>query len=60
MNRSTLLAMARSRSYLITAAPEDRARIEAGLIELFDDIGAIGEKVVELPYLTRAYRTVKP
>ena len=60
MNRSTLLAMARSRSYLITAAPEDRARIEAGLVELFDDVGAIGEKVVELPYITRAYRTVKP
>ena len=60
MNRATLLAMARSRSYLITAAPEDRAGIEAGLVELFDDIGAIGDKVVELPYLTRAYRTVKP
>ena len=32
--------MARSRSYIITAAPEDRARIEAGLVELFDEIGA--------------------
>jgi len=60
MNRATLLAMARSRSYLITAEPGDRAGIEAGLVELFDDIGAIGDKVVELPYLTRAYRTVNP
>ena len=31
-----------------------------GKISPADDIGAIGEKVVELPYLTRAYRTVKP
>jgi SAM-dependent methyltransferase len=60
MSRETLLAMARSRSYIITAAPEDRAQIEAGLVELFDDIGAIGDAVVELPYVTRAYRAVRP
>ena len=56
MSRDTLLAMARSRSYIITATAEDRAAIEAGLVELFDEIGAVGEKVVELPYVTRAYR----
>ena len=60
MNRQTLLAMARSRSYIITAAPEERTRIEAGLVELFDDIGAIGDKDIELPYVTRAYRAVRP
>jgi SAM-dependent methyltransferase len=60
MSRETLLAMARSRSYLITAAAEDRAAIEAGLGELFDEIGAVGEKVVELPYVTRAYRALRP
>lgn len=60
MNRETLLAMARSRSYLITAAPEDRERIESGLAHLFDAIGAVGDRVVDLPYVTRAYRAVRP
>ena len=60
MNRQTLLAMARSRSYIITATPEERARIESELVLLFDDIGAIGDKVVDLPYITRAYRAVRP
>ena len=60
MNRESLLAMARSRSYIITATPEDRAAIEAGLLALFDEIGAVGDAVVELPYLTRAYRAVRP
>jgi hypothetical protein len=27
---------------------------------LFDDIGAIRDKVVDLPYITRAYRAVRP
>lgn len=60
MNRETLLAMARSRSYIITASAEDRAGIEAGLQSLFDEIGAVGDHVVELPYVTRAYRAVRP
>ena len=52
--------MAHSRSYIITATPGDRAAIEAGLLELFDEIGAVGDKVVGLPYMTRAYRAVRP
>jgi SAM-dependent methyltransferase len=60
MNRETLLAMARSRSYVITASDEDRAAIEAGLMTLFDEIGAVGDRVVDLPYVTRAYRAVRP
>ena len=60
MNRETLFAMARSRSYIITAAPEDRAAIEARLEALFDEIGAVGDRVVDLPYVTRAYRAVRP
>jgi SAM-dependent methyltransferase len=58
MTRSELLAMARSRSYLITAQPDDRARIEDGLTALFDEIGAIGDATVELPYVTTAFRAV--
>ena len=60
MTRDSLLAMAHSRSYIITATPADRAAIEAGLLELFDEIWAVGDKVVELPYVTRAYRAVRP
>lgn len=60
MNRETMLAMARSRSYIITAPPDVRAQIEAGVNELLDDIGAVGDKVVDLPYVTRAYRAVRP
>jgi len=60
MNRETLFAMARSRSYVITAAAEDRAAIEAGLAALFDEVGAVEDKVVDLPYVTRAYRAVRP
>ena len=60
MNRQTLLAMARSRSYLITAEPDDRARIERELAALFDRIGATEDAVIQLPYVTRAFRTIRP
>ncbi len=60
MTRDALFDMARSRSYLITAPPDERERIEAGLAELFDELGAVGEATVELPYVTRAYRAVRP
>lgn len=60
MNRATLLAMARSRSYVITAPADERARIETGLVELLDDIGAIGDRVIDLPYVTRGFRALRP
>ncbi|GEP46789.1 class I SAM-dependent methyltransferase [Microbacterium saccharophilum] len=60
MTRATLTAMVRSRSYIITAGEEERARIDRGIAELFDDIGAVGDAAVELPYVTRAYRAVRP
>lgn len=59
MTRAQLFALARSRSYLITAAPEELTRIEGGLGELFDEIGAVGEQVVDLPYVTSAFRAVR-
>ena len=59
MTRDALLAMARSRSYVITAAPEVRARIEADLEGLLDDVGAVGDAAVDLPYVTEAFRTVR-
>lgn len=60
MTRDDLFAMARSRSYVLTAEPAERARIERALAELCDDIGAVGDAVVDLPYVTRAFRTVRP
>lgn len=60
MVRGRLLDMARSRSYVITASEDERARIEAGLAELLDDIGAVGETTVELPYVTSAFRVLRP
>ena len=52
--------MARSRSYVITAPGEEKTLIEDGLATLFDEIGAVGDATVELPYVTRAYRVLRP
>lgn len=60
MTRQRLLDMARSRSYVITASDDERARIEAGLAALLDEIGAVGAATVELPYVTSAFRVVRP
>lgn len=59
MTRATLFDMARSRSYIITATPDDRSRIEEGLAELFDEIGAVGDAEVDVPYRTEAFRSLK-
>lgn len=60
VTREALTAMVRSRSYVITADPAERARIEEETGALFDEIGAVGDAEVSLPYVTRAYRTVRP
>ena len=60
VTRGTLTAMVRSRSYVITAGAVERARIEREVGELFDEIGAVGDAEVPLPYVTRAYRAVRP
>lgn len=60
MTRASLLNMVRSRSYVITAAPSERARIEQELGRLFDEIGAVGDAAVRVPYVTRAYRVPRP
>jgi len=60
MRREDLFALARSRSHLITASDPERERIEEGLAVLFDQIGAVGDDVVELPYVTHAFRAIRP
>ncbi|HEY5845273.1 MAG TPA: class I SAM-dependent methyltransferase [Nakamurella sp.] len=60
MTRSQLLNMARSRSYVITAPPEEKARIEEGLSTLLDEVGAVGDAPVDLPYVTSGFRVLRP
>lgn len=59
VGRDALQAMVRSRSYVITAAPEERARIEREVASLLDEIGAVGDAFVSLPYVTHGFRAVK-
>ena len=38
---------------------DERARIESGLAALFDEVGAVGDALVDVPYVTHAYRAVR-
>jgi SAM-dependent methyltransferase len=60
VDRATLTAMVRSRSYIITAPAEERERIETAAATLFDEVGAVGDALVDLPYRTHAFRSVRP
>ncbi|MEZ3159684.1 class I SAM-dependent methyltransferase [Microbacterium sp. BWT-B31] len=66
LTRAAFLDMVSSRSYVITASDSDRATILAGVDALFDercrsDEGdAQGLEVVDVPYVTRAYRSIRP
>ncbi|MGN8024770.1 class I SAM-dependent methyltransferase [Microbacterium sp. 22242] len=59
MTRAELHAMARSRSYIITAPDEERAGIERDMDELFDELGLVGGATLAMPYVTAAFRTVR-
>jgi len=59
--RDELFDLVNSRSYVITASPEERARIHAGVGELLDsdpDIG--GQTSWTMPYVTRCFRMRLP
>lgn len=60
ITRDELFAMVQSRSYVITAAPDERDRIEGRLAELFDEVGAVGDARIELPYVTQSFRARRP
>jgi SAM-dependent methyltransferase len=63
ITRSALRDMVASRSYIITAAEEQRARILAEVDELFTAnarTDAVGAEVADLPYRTEAFRTSRP
>lgn len=60
MSPETLLEMVRSRSYVITAEPDERARIEG---EVADHIAQhpspAPDGSIEMPYVTHAFRAVR-
>jgi SAM-dependent methyltransferase len=63
LGREALLSMASSRSYVITASSEDRARVLTVVGDLFDArrrVDDTGAEVVDLPYLTHAFRGIRP
>lgn len=59
MTRAELHAMASSRSYLITASDEERARVARGMDELFDGLGLADGGTLTMPYVTAAYRATR-
>jgi hypothetical protein len=59
MTRAELHAMASSRSYLITASDEERARVARGMDELFDELGLADRGTLAMPYVTAAYRATR-
>jgi len=61
MTLAALTDMMRSRSYVITADPPVRARMEAEFARLFADDAALQSGgTIDLPYRTHAFRTVRP
>ncbi|MBT2485280.1 MULTISPECIES: class I SAM-dependent methyltransferase [unclassified Microbacterium] len=59
MTRDLLHKMAASRSYVITASDDEKARIRREMDELFDESGLHGEETIDLPYVTRAFRAIR-
>lgn len=59
ITREQLHAMAASRSYIITASPEEKTRIRVEMDALFDELGLHADATIDLPYVTRAFRSVR-
>lgn len=59
VTRDVLHRMAASRSYIITAPGEEKARIGRELDALFDELQLHGDAAIDIPYVTRAYRAVR-
>ncbi|MBW4043265.1 MAG: class I SAM-dependent methyltransferase [Acidobacteria bacterium] len=61
MTVDALVAMAASRSYVIALSPQERAGVLDGVRELIATHPATaGRKRVDLPYVTSAFRTLRP
>ncbi|MCZ4300403.1 class I SAM-dependent methyltransferase [Microbacterium oxydans] len=59
ISRDHLHRMASSRSFVITAPAEEKARIRREMDDLFDELGLDGESTIDLPYVTRAFRAIR-
>ncbi|MFJ2550581.1 class I SAM-dependent methyltransferase [Microbacterium sp. NPDC087591] len=59
MTRAQLHSMATSRSYVITASADEKERIRRDMDALFDELGLDDSGVIELPYVTRAFRAIR-
>lgn len=59
ITRELLHTMASSRSYVITASDDEKARIRRDMDALFDGLGLHGDDTIDLPYVTRAFRAVR-
>ncbi|WP_144877125.1 class I SAM-dependent methyltransferase [Microbacterium sp. 1.5R] len=59
ITRDLLHRMASSRSYIITAPDDEKQRIRLSMDALFDELGLDGEATIDLPYVTRAFRSIK-
>ncbi|MBY4126990.1 class I SAM-dependent methyltransferase [Rhodococcus fascians] len=60
VNRALLTDLVRSRSFYITATADGRNAIDRDLATLFDELGLQGSTTIELPYVTKAFRTSRP
>jgi hypothetical protein len=60
MTRAQLHRMADSRSFFITASDAIRRSIHEDMDSLFDELGLQPDDVIDLPYVTRAFRAVRP
>lgn len=59
ITRDLLHRMASSRSYVITASEEEKTRIRQEMDMLFDELGLDDDATIDLPYVTRAFRSVR-
>ncbi|MDV8021106.1 class I SAM-dependent methyltransferase [Rhodococcus sp. IEGM 1330] len=57
VNRSQLTDLVRSRSFYITATADERNCIDRDLATLFDELGLHRSTTIDLPYVTRAFRS---
>lgn len=59
ITRAQLHSMASSRSYVIAASGQEKERIRRDMDDLFDELGLDGDRTIDLPYVTRAFRAVR-
>lgn len=59
MNRDLMNQMVNSRSYVLTASDAERERVRTELDAFLDALGLTGDRTIELPYTTQAFRAIR-